>query len=337
MFVTNEVVVAIKKGRHIQDNQGHGDSSLEYLRRLPSARQIDAFYGSKEPRKVDYFTSDGENIFQLLPLTGRRYLTPESVNKSNYEYPQGTILRADGGPVSTTPNCTWQRAVAGIAFGGLVPQASTHLVEAVTFTVGGSGQNCLKELELLINTLHTVDTESEVFGPYVAHRSVNGGLGSENIDFSPYPRRNPRDGAAIFGRYMNLVERIVARCEATSPGNPVEAVFEALCRLIDSTYHTAVEINQANSSREQALQDLGKIVQDVRLGLDNNSPISVQNCAQILRIILAAWAEQVACVEMKLDPEECRNRSHRGAEALVGYFANRVATLEDLPAVSALG
>ena len=49
----------------------------------------------------------------------------------------GSILMADGTPVGI--NYTWQRAVAGIAFGGLVPQSSEsengRLPQAICFAI----------------------------------------------------------------------------------------------------------------------------------------------------------------------------------------------------------
>lgn len=50
IYVTSSVLKAIREGRHIKDSEEFGGSSLEYLRRLPSAKQVDAFYGTtKEP------------------------------------------------------------------------------------------------------------------------------------------------------------------------------------------------------------------------------------------------------------------------------------------------
>ena len=48
----------------------------------------------------------------------------------------------------------WQRDVAGIEFGGLVPQASSLLAEAAAFTVGG-----VHRMEAVLQkTSETVDT-----------------------------------------------------------------------------------------------------------------------------------------------------------------------------------
>jgi hypothetical protein len=50
IYITLEVLVAIKEGRNIQDSEEFGGSSLEYLRRLPGSKQIDAFYGTSRKR-----------------------------------------------------------------------------------------------------------------------------------------------------------------------------------------------------------------------------------------------------------------------------------------------
>lgn len=53
IYVTSSVLTAIREGRHIKDSEELGGSSLEYLRRLPAAKQIDAFYGTtKEPADI---------------------------------------------------------------------------------------------------------------------------------------------------------------------------------------------------------------------------------------------------------------------------------------------
>ncbi|KAI5817208.1 hypothetical protein BZA77DRAFT_245567, partial [Pyronema omphalodes] len=108
VYVTKNVLRALTRGHHIMDCTDYGGPSLEYLRRLPSAKQIDALYGmSKKPADLKAAKK---------PVAQSTFLA------------LGALLNADGNPIGS--NCTWQRAVAGIAFGGLVPQAATYLTEA---------------------------------------------------------------------------------------------------------------------------------------------------------------------------------------------------------------
>ena len=71
VYITDNVLKAIKNGLNIQDVHEFGGSSLEYLRRLPCEKQVDAFYGINWSRVVDikdaqkrlanrYFTKHGK-------------------------------------------------------------------------------------------------------------------------------------------------------------------------------------------------------------------------------------------------------------------------------------
>jgi hypothetical protein len=237
----------------------------------------------------------------------------------------GAILHADGRPIGS--NCTWPRAVAGIAFGGLVPQAAALLADAVSFTVAGTFGGCLNALEELVNKLHHFDTESQAFGPYVARR-VAARYGVENIDYAVPIRGVPWDAAAIFGRYMNLLERITARCDFPvniCGASPMEAVYEASCTLISETYLAALL-----KDGPRYAEDLGLAVRNVTAGLQKHSLLSAADCAVVVRCILAAWSAQVPYIDLE------ENLNRRDTE-LHCCQANRLATLEDLPAVSALG
>ncbi|KAK3690104.1 hypothetical protein B0T22DRAFT_423829, partial [Podospora appendiculata] len=92
VYVTDAVLAAVRDGVCIVDTQAYGGPSLEFLRRLPADKAVDAYYGIAEEQG------------------GRD---------------PGCILNANGEEVGS-----WARLVAGIAFGGLVPQADRNVVEA---------------------------------------------------------------------------------------------------------------------------------------------------------------------------------------------------------------
>ncbi|KAH6617483.1 hypothetical protein F5144DRAFT_541638 [Chaetomium tenue] len=103
VYLTDEVLDALKAGSHVIDKRAFGGDSLEFLRRLPGDKLIDAFYGTEDPA-----------------ATGSSSSVP---NQQKYE--AGFILHADRRLAGK-----WSRAVTEIAFGGLVPQASPNIVSA---------------------------------------------------------------------------------------------------------------------------------------------------------------------------------------------------------------
>ncbi|KAK0712935.1 hypothetical protein B0T26DRAFT_650512, partial [Lasiosphaeria miniovina] len=98
VYVTDEVLTAIQEGGNIIDKRAFGGDSLEFLRRLPGDKLIDALYGVYGGADVQ--KSPGPSF--------------------------GAILHAD----RETELGKWPHAVAQIAFGGLVPQANPNVVEA---------------------------------------------------------------------------------------------------------------------------------------------------------------------------------------------------------------
>ncbi|CCX07329.1 Similar to predicted protein [Chaetomium globosum CBS 148.51]; acc. no. XP_001226427 [Pyronema omphalodes CBS 100304] len=334
IYVTQNVLRAITRGYHVMDCSDYGGPSLEYLRRLPSAQQIDALYGmSKKPadlkaakkyqrerylKKIEKeFDGAAGTSSPDLPNTPRNSTTVRPVAQATF-LALGALLNADGNPIGN--NCTWQRAVTGIAFGGLVPQAATCLAEAVRFTVAGKLGCCITALESLINKLHRFDKDSEVFGSYVARR-VAARYGIDNVDYSTPSRITTQEAGATFGRYMNLLECITARCNS-APNPPMETVYEASCELVEDCYLSAV-----TKDGDRYNDDLGMQVQSITQQLEKHAPMKPDDCAIIVRCILAAWSAQVPLVDL----EERRTSTEPECQA------NRLATLEDLPAVCALG
>ncbi|EAQ84486.1 predicted protein [Chaetomium globosum CBS 148.51] len=103
VYLTDEVLDALKAGSYVIDKRAFGGDSLEFLRRLPGDKLIDAFYGT-------------ENAAAAVSSSG----VP---NQQKHE--AGSILHADRRLAGK-----WSRAVTEIAFGGLVPQASPNVVSA---------------------------------------------------------------------------------------------------------------------------------------------------------------------------------------------------------------
>jgi hypothetical protein len=343
VYVTDEILQAIKNGSNIQDVRKYGGQSLEFLRRLPTEKEIDAYFG-----------------------VAVEFADPACANS------KGLILKPNNEEVGH-----WHRAAAGIAFGGLVPQAAKNVTEAIKFTVAGASGDCVEELEELVNELHKGDRDRGLFGTHVTSRC----LAHELIDFANYTKNiehgSLRDRAVIFARYMNLLERMTAVCETPNvscctdgngrackcclggcPANSVKTpckcprcrkrlmdyVFDAACTLIQNVYYLAVrkDSSSLNLDEKRLLnQDLGEALKDIRQRLEKNriekekrQPIPLEDCATVVRCILAAWASAVPVIDLKERTLDLNidDPSYRAAPAPI-----RMATLDDLPPVLAFG
>ena len=300
LYVRQDVLDAVRRGWHVQDAATYGGQSLEYLRRLPASKQIDAFYG----------------VCETAAAPARL----------------GAILKSDGTPLGD--RFTWARAVAGIAFGGLVPQTTSAVAAAVQFTVAcgqpeGAGAR-ITALEDLVEKLHGLQPEKHLFGPYVAMR-FDANRGADRVGHTAPTRGPSRDAAATFGRYMNLLERMVARCDAG-----LNDVFEASCRLVEECYSKAVKAQHAKASGaafdDTRLADIAAAVKAVRKRARRSERIPRDDVAVVVRCILAVWSEQVPYVELEEFREGPAVDGGSASHSFVGF-----ATMEDLPAISAFG
>jgi hypothetical protein len=364
IYLTDDVLQWIREGKCIQDVQSFGGPSLEYLRRLPGAKQIDAFYGEGTQE------TDASRVGTILNSKQSPVMSPEAASQ----------------------RFTWAHAVVGIAFGGLVPQASENLAEAVKFTIAGTPGKYIDELEGLVNALHhhhfevsgvanrmrsleailSVDPHGKeelmmeldsiragkgIFGEHVTTRC----LAMEGVDFvnytTPPEARNasPRDAAAVFARYMTLLERLAALVDVgngASDDRRVEMIYVASCNLIQKVYAAAADKNHhflTDPQRQKLDQELKALGAELDGDLGNTLfplrqkinaataakiariAITPDECASVVRCILAAWASQVPHIELR---EQAILGSENGNwDRAVG---SRAATLDDLPPVSAL-
>lgn len=282
VYVNAEVLKTIRKGRCVKDGKSFGGHPLQILRSLPGAKQIDAYY------------HDGDPIKHEVPENETKFV--------------GSILQSNGKPVEfSTPKlmvrANWCRAVVGIAFGGLVPQCSGHLAEAVAFTIGGTLGECVNELELLINKLHSCDKGTNAFGDYVTERCK--ALNSvDQVHYATPSRYDTQEAASVFARYMNLLEVMATRCRPragpppqAAPGDVIESIFEESYALIHKVYVAAVGKERGNTLLDLSLleENLGQSLRSLTLPLGEHKPpeLSIEDCALVVRCILAVWASQV--------------------------------------------
>jgi hypothetical protein len=323
VYLTDKVVDALKAGSNVVDKRAFGGDSLEFLRRLPADKLIDAFYG----------TGDVVTAGNLNAVPNQQKPEP------------GSVLHADGRLAGK-----WSRAVTEIAFGGLVPQANPNVVSLVKFTVAGSNPNgCIENLELLVDELHRLDKDAALFGENVQERAHASGHAFVNYTF-PSENSNPTDASAIFARYSNLLERVVALAVGQPRDNSTEAhldtegrqmhgvnerdIFEAAASHIQSVYEAAVNLNRdpsntTTTSPSLATQDLGKALENVITNIRGKRFIPLSDCTVIIRCVLAAWAFTVPLIEVK--------QAAGPATARVSGKIRNEIVLANLPPVSALG
>ncbi|KAK4188304.1 hypothetical protein QBC35DRAFT_523025 [Podospora australis] len=302
VYVTPNVLDAIKKGICITDSRAYGGPSLEFLRRLPGDKPIDAYYAR---------------------ATKERGTDP------------GSILNAMGEEVGR-----WSRLIAGIAFGGLVPQADSNVIEAVKFTVAGKKlDDCVQYLELLVDELHkAVDNQNaklRIFGDRVAERTAAKGHMYVNHIF-PSTDKNPRDAASIFARYMNLLEH----------SQPSDSLFEHTVALLERVHKEAVKVEIDRGTplefqkRNLVDEDLGKTLQVITADLEmqnsktstTNVTLALDQAASIVRCILAAWAYTVPPISV------LEHLPATPSTAAVQSTSTRVTfSMDALPSVVALG
>lgn len=149
---------------------------------------------------------------------------------------------------------TWQRAVAGIAFGGLVPQSCSLVADAVAFTVGGTNiEGCINEIEELVNDLYVLNTRTDeeklwIFGTFVQERCQSRSW-IETDNWTRPVRLSTPWSAITFRRYMCLLEIVAARFKNSEDDScRVELLFQRLLSDLDMVYKAAVKDHLGKSN-----------------------------------------------------------------------------------------
>ncbi|KAF4624599.1 hypothetical protein G7Y89_g13571 [Cudoniella acicularis] len=273
IYISPEILIAVRKGYAIKDGKSFGGRPLQILKSLPAAKGIDAFYHSlNDPVPQD-------RLGQILNSNN----SPVVIERS-----YGPSIHAD-----------WARAVVGIAFGGLVPQASRDLAAAVKFTVGGEvfGEllvaDLVDKLEIFINQLHYCDTGANIFGDYVTERCDALQL-IEYVQYATPSRYDTQEAAAVFARYMNLLERVVVLSNSS-----MDRIFEAASELIRGVYVEVVLRNRGKSA-PAGLSLLGRSLPEEITRLSQSCEphkpfkgLKMPECTLIVWCILVVWAARV--------------------------------------------
>ncbi|EPS26533.1 hypothetical protein PDE_01470 [Penicillium oxalicum 114-2] len=148
----------------------------------------------------------------------------------------------------------WWEAVAGIAFGGLVPFATKAMADAVSFSVGEFTGN--RAREYLMRLLLEVDKQSHpaiqnmrLFG-YTAKLSLwrKWADGKIGLTFQPDPTDyTTRITVERLASYCTLLERMMA-CTSQSGHDLASDVFRCCSAQIEQSYTCAVGLRKSQSS-----------------------------------------------------------------------------------------
>lgn len=341
--VNHGVLESIMKGEHINIyKRDRHPVSLNYLIHLPAVSQLCIYGESHQPLQ-----NPGNKELSLGSIFG-------STSKDDISAARELVS-------------TWPKVVARIAFGGLVPQANNTLVDAVQFTVGTRINPCGPECKLedpcitLINALaqlrSIIDHKARklnLFGALGRHEILDDSLGSPESTVSEtncLTASTCRHTGALFARYMTLFERLVALSSCS-----VGKVYEECCKIVESAYKRAVEkelkeieerkkreVKKSDDSTikvhcltpgRQDEDELAKIVKRVEAKIKCDEKITLEDCANVARCIIAAWAWRVRKIRdlewREGDIEHITPTFERPALDLSAAMTN-------LPPVSALG
>jgi hypothetical protein len=295
VFVNDGVLEAIKRGDSIIDGRSFGGRPLQILKRLPGSKSIDAYYHWSSADKLNlqpgfkhrlgHFYDTTKTIpVMMRPQKGAAGTSTKSpVYSSPSTLPNNTEGKDAAIEMAKLDEqdenlANWTRTVTGIAFGGLVPQSSSNLAQAVQFTVGEipkpssqrdevvnrkEVEDLINAIEDLVNQIQTWDSRrvpshvphdgrefenSEMpFGDYVAERAPS----EESIDnvyyAAPLKYHDTQEAAASFARYMNLLERIVALYHPGDIPEKTESETQEKVKLIAQEAKVAEKPNLASN------------------------------------------------------------------------------------------
>ncbi|KAF1828554.1 hypothetical protein BDW02DRAFT_651986 [Decorospora gaudefroyi] len=214
---------------------------------------------------------------------------------------------------------TWPAAVAGIAFGGLVPVVTRALVEAVRFTALGvdsvgdpkADTFLLEQLERTIDWVHKTARDSFLFGKETVPNRTSVAEGV--LHYTTLPDNfTVATVASMFSRYTTMLERLVALAAANSHQQyPVEYVFKELCKHLTQVHDKAVwQRNPAKRPvdwEEPKSSHLGTVCQGLMKDewRDTVGNVTLDHCVTVARLIIVSWTHLANLVswEGDLEPE----------------------------------
>ncbi|KAH1808548.1 hypothetical protein KXX27_007923 [Aspergillus fumigatus] len=295
--------------------------------------------------KDDDCLPDALEYLSRLPTSETTMLWPHLLET------QSTNRHKDWGLVKTIDNQTtgtWWDAVAGIPFGGLVPQTTREIKQAVQFTVSElptvldittrcESDSLLNELEMLINESHRQHESLNLFGNHVHERAK-----SLDTDINFVTKcYDTRDAAAVFGRYMTLLEHLSATCFPGGSANDLESLHGQVSAYLKRSYRTWIASDSKKDTKD-VLQKLGIVIKGVRRAYEETRTLSPDQTAKVTCCLIAAWAENVQEINLGLRRRSQDSIANHGRIANgemindQGRQLDHTTYMEDLPPIIAL-
>lgn len=299
-----------------------------------------------------------------MPALGQINYYHESLPVNGGKYTDGTLVGSKRGTLfmGNNKSCTWWEAVAGIAFGGLVPAATQDLVSIVAFSVGGEpDKESYKQVTVRlvgddIKAFHQLmklvmeniwqKIGSKSFSLFGESFLLN--FNNSDVDYDGWVRTLPdmpmRDVVAFLSRYTTLLEALIATVNQTTPvsnenkkiqdeENPFkvgrrkrEAVFQACVAEIREVYLAAVDSHAGRRSTSESERSIAGLLRSAIESMDKSCKsrsISVEDCGTVARCIIMLWTRLVKIIDWK------QSRPRGQTEAYLPL------SLEELPDVAA--
>ncbi|KAH8890545.1 hypothetical protein GQ53DRAFT_867616 [Thozetella sp. PMI_491] len=304
---TKEVLIS---GGVILDDKPPGTSpttqSWKYLGSLPSIAGHGLFYPiSSESEYLTTYLKDTKSE------TGAIYW------KFNPNNPKDRSVDAE-------LIASWRDAVAGIAFGGLVPMASNHLVDTIVWSVGGEleGRDFKKLLELLVvidrHAAERIGVEVvPIFSAGVQRiAAMMSDFGDVDSDYYLFDKfRSSVEATWSLDQLTTALEYLLAW--AGSPTNngglpekrvsDIECAFKSCANKVGESMKSKGKQKQSNEKTEVEI-----ILEEVIRKLQGKEERpSLDDCGKVAWCIIKAWTQLVKKVSWPDDGEEPQSYEYR--------------------------
>ncbi|KAK5656412.1 hypothetical protein OQA88_4793 [Cercophora sp. LCS_1] len=201
----------------------------------------------------------------------------------------------------------WWQAVAGLAFGGLVPFATKNIKDIVEFTLAGELEcprvSDLAHLQALVRLVKKeIPSERNLFGSLSSS-------GPGSVTVQDVEDRDTRILVETLNRYTTLLERLMAITAEKfhqSDKDVLEKVYRCVETTLENSYNKAVARHRDEASRPPGCcafekwvegEDLLRIVQDMSSLHDMDAEIGIYICGKMAVYLIAAWARLAKTVD----------------------------------------